>query len=113
MAGSSPFTVVTIFLSQNSLNSVKTFRKNSIDKTILKHSNRLQIRWHCHSGKNSFVNRTRQLLVNCLCSESVNLECDGITLKERDGRSRDVSEHSTMVAVLLLSKPYNRTLGAH
>ena len=30
MAGSSPFTVITNFLSLNLLNSVKTFRKNSI-----------------------------------------------------------------------------------
>ena len=29
VSGSSPFTVMTIFLSLNSLNSVKTFRKNS------------------------------------------------------------------------------------
>ena len=30
VAGSSPFTVITNFLSLNLLNSVKTFRKNSI-----------------------------------------------------------------------------------
>ena len=30
MAGSSPFTLMTNFLSLNSLNSVKTFRENSI-----------------------------------------------------------------------------------
>ena len=39
MAGSSPFTVMTNFLSLNSLNSVKTFRENSNESQPVRFKN--------------------------------------------------------------------------